>query len=941
MILSENNVIMGQRANDKNHALTLLGRALVEKGLTLSDYAEALKTREAQVSTYLGAGIAIPHGAPAFKDDVLATGVVAMHFADGVDWGDGDTVYLAVAIAAKSDEHLAVLRQLTHALEDEGTVQKALQQATNAQAVVAVLTGQPLVSTDGTELATFYQEDDKASDSEALLTAAVALLKQERAVDTGFLAEVIAKPFVALAPTTYCVQASQHTLRPAVAVMKTAQPIVYGQHTLQYLLVIAGHASLAPTALDTLLDSAMTGELAKAWLADTLADDYYYAETTLLNRHGLHARPATALAQLAGTLGEVMVAADDGEFVSAKSLMRLLSLGASYGTRLRFRARDEHDLAPLVQAVQAGLGEEVVALDKPVSIPAPIATLSSAESLVRGTKIGGIIAAQGLAVAPAYVVKEHVYEYARYSADLATEQALLNNAITTVRHQLAQTIATAKIPEIAGIFGAHQAILADEELLGAVAEQLETGLSAPAAWHDTLTAMATQQAAVDNPLIAERANDLKDIGTRVLDALLGLTSHKPSGEYVLVKEELLPSDMANLDEAVVAIVTVTGGASSHSAIIARSLGIPALVGAGASVLALSDNELVLVDAQEGYLVASPDSALVADTLAAKDKLAQLTAAAKHHAHDPAITEDKHAVGVMANLGDVALGQAAVDNGAEGVGLLRTEFVFMQHNQMPDEPTQIADYAKVFDVMEGRPVVARTLDIGGDKPLPYLAMKAEDNPFLGVRGVRLTLQRPELLKQQLTALIVAAGTRPLRIMFPMVGQLFEWQQAHAILQEVLERHPHNDLQVGIMIEVPSAALMAEKFAPYVDFFSIGTNDLTQYVLAIDRGHPILSAQADGLHPSVLQLIAKTVQAAHRHGKWVGVCGELGADSVAIPLLVGLGVDELSVSVGQIALTKAKIRTLNFAHCQKLASQALDQDSAQAVRDLVQEDSHAQI
>lgn len=278
---------------------------------------------------------------------------------------------------------------------------------------------------------------------------------------------------------------------------------------------------------------------------------------------------------------------------------------------------------------------------------------------------------------------------------------------------------------------------------------------------------------------------------------------------------------------------------------------------------------------------------------------------------------------------------AVEKGADGVGLLRTELVFMQHNKMPDETTQIADYVQVFDAMNGKPVVVRTLDVGGDKPLPYLTMKKEDNPFLGVRGIRLSLNRPELLRKQLIALIKASNHRPLAIMFPMVGQLDEWYKARAILDNVLVDHPHDNLQVGIMIEVPSAAILADKFAPLVDFFSIGTNDLVQYTLAIDRGHPVLSAQADGLDPSVLRLIDTTIKSAHAHGKWVGVCGELGSDNLAVPILLGLGVDELSVSSSQIALVKAQIRTLNFAECQTLAKQALEANNGQAVRELVRE------
>ena len=259
---------------------------------------------------------------------------------------------------------------------------------------------------------------------------------------------------------------------------------------------------------------------------------------------------------------------------------------------------------------------------------------------------------------------------------------------------------------------------------------------------------------------------------------------------------------------------------------------------------------------------------------------------------------------------------------------------MSHNSAPDEKLQEKEYRHVLDALAGRPLVVRTLDVGGDKPLPYLPIATEENPFLGLRGIRLTLRKPNLLRQQLIALLKAADDRPLRIMFPMVGRVEEWRAARAILDEVLQQYPCSNLEVGIMIEVPSAALLAPILAKEVDFFSIGTNDLTQYTMAIDRGHPILSAEADGLHPSILLLIDQTVRAAHANNKWVGICGELAADPKAVPVLMGLGVDELSMSITSIPLVKAQIRNLNYAACQAIAQKALLCDSATAVRTLVE-------
>jgi phosphocarrier protein FPr len=297
---------------------------------------------------------------------------------------------------------------------------------------------------------------------------------------------------------------------------------------------------------------------------------------------------------------------------------------------------------------------------------------------------------------------------------------------------------------------------------------------------------------------------------------------------------------------------------------------------------------------------------------------------------PAITRDGRRIEVAANVGSAAEARRAAAAGAEAVGLLRTEFLFLDRQAAPGEDEQREVYAAIAAAMVGRPVIVRTLDIGGDKPLPYLAQPAEANPFLGVRGLRLCLERPELLRGQLRAILRAASAGSLRIMLPMVADLGELRAARAILAEVTAELSAPALEVGIMIEVPSAAILARAFAPEVDFFSIGSNDLTQYTLAMDRTHPALAARADGLHPAVLRLIELTVEAAHAHGKWVGLCGELGADPVAVPILVGLGVDELSVNVPAVAQVKSQIRALSFAEARELAARALRCATAGEVR-----------
>jgi phosphocarrier protein FPr len=352
------------------------------------------------------------------------------------------------------------------------------------------------------------------------------------------------------------------------------------------------------------------------------------------------------------------------------------------------------------------------------------------------------------------------------------------------------------------------------------------------------------------------------------------------------------------------------------------------------VLLIKPGTVLLLDGQKGRLTVAPDAETLQRAAQDRDTREKRLQAAAGQRMEAAVTRDGHAVEVFANIGDSAGTPAAVAQGAEGIGLLRTELLFMAHSQAPDEATQEAEYRRVLDDLQGRPLVVRTLDVGGDKPLPYWPIDKEENPFLGVRGIRLTLQRPQVMESQLRALLRAADNRPLRIMFPMVGTVEEWRQARDMTLRLLEEIPVSDLQIGIMIEVPSAALLAPVLAREVDFFSVGTNDLTQYTLAIDRGHPTLSAQADGLHPAVLQLIDITVRAAHAHGKWVGICGELAADPLAVPVLVGLGVDELSVSARSIGEVKACVRELSLSTAQQLAQTALTVGSASEVRALVE-------
>ncbi len=617
--------------------------------------------------------------------------------------------------------------------------------------------------------------------------------------------------------------------------------------------------------------------------------------------------------------------------------MVLLSLGARRGQELELIAEPSiaADALPvLLAAIEQGLGEDVEPLPStPELAPQPVPETLQAPR--PGTQVQGVGAAPGIASGPAHVRVEREIDYPLRGESCAQERARLRAALAAVNDEL-QALVQRSDKAIAEIFVTHQEMLADPALTDEVDQRLTQGESAAAAWMTVIEAAASQQEALRDALLAERAADLRDVGRRVLAQLCGVTEQaEPQQPYVLVMAEVGPSDVARLDpQRVAGIVTAHGGATAHSAIVARALGIPAVVGAGAAILLLEPGTALLLDGQRGKVSVAPPADELQRALAERDQREQRLQAAWSQRHAPAVTRDGHALEVFANIGDSSSIDKVVEQGAEGVGLLRTELIFMAHPQVPDVATQEAEYRRVLDGLQGRPLVVRTLDVGGDKPLPYWPIAAEDNPFLGVRGVRLTLQRPQVMEDQLRALLQAADDRPLRIMFPMVGQMHEWRAAKAMVERLRQDIPVADLQVGIMIEVPSAALLAPQLAREVDFFSIGTNDLTQYTLAIDRGHSSLSAQADGLHPAVLQLIDMTVRAAHAEGKWVGVCGELAADPQAVSVLLGLAVDELSVSPRSIAEVKALVRQADYSTACALAREALQQDSAEAVRALVE-------
>ncbi|MBD8570234.1 MULTISPECIES: phosphoenolpyruvate--protein phosphotransferase [Pseudomonas syringae group] len=946
-------ISMAQSAVDKNAALELIADHLVADGLVAEGYLTGLMNREQQGSTFLGQGIAIPHGTPETRDLVSTTGVRLMQFPEGVDWGDGQMVYLAIGIAAKSDEHLRLLQLLTRALGEEDLGQ-ALREAKTPEDLLKLLQGAPQ------ELALDAQMISlgvSADDFEELVWRGARLLRKADCVSNGFAAVLQQVEALSLGDGLWWLHSEQTVKRPGLAFVTPDKPIRYLGQPLTGLFCLASLGEAHQALLERLcllliegrgheLGHATNSRVVLQALGGELPAEWPTEQIKLANAHGLHARPAKILAQLAKEFdGEIRVRiVETGDTaVSAKSLSKLLSLGARRGQTLEFIAEPtiaSDALPALLAAVEQGLGEEV----EPLPVVSETQTTPVAAAVVAkpvnapaaGSVLQAVPASPGIAMGPAHVQVLQAFEYPQQGESVAAERERLHKALAEVRHDIENLIQRSKSKAIREIFITHQEMLDDPELTSEVELRLNKDESAAAAWASVIEAAAVQQEQLQDALLAERAADLRDVGRRVLAQICGVeTIAAPDEPYILVMDEVGPSDVARLDPAQVAgILTARGGATAHSAIVARALGIPALVGAGEEVLLLKPGTALLLDCQRGRLTVAPDEATMQRAIQDRDAREQRLKEAAALRMEPAVTRDGHAVEVFANIGDSTGTPAAVEQGAEGVGLLRTELLFMAHSQAPDEATQEAEYRRVLEDLGGRPLVVRTLDVGGDKPLPYWPIDKEENPFLGVRGIRLTLQRPDVMEGQLRALLRAANSGPLRIMFPMVGTVEEWRQARDMTQRLREEIPVSDLQLGIMIEVPSAALIAPVLAREVDFFSIGTNDLTQYTMAIDRGHPTLSAQADGLHPSVLQLIDMTVRAAHANGKWVGVCGELAADPLAVPVLVGLGVDELSVSARSIGEVKACVRELTLSSARQLAQNALTVGSAAEVRALVE-------
>ncbi len=817
--LTAADVRLGLRAADREEAIRAVGAVLVERGYIAPGYVASMLGRELQADTYLGSGIAIPHGMGKDRELIRSTGVCVAQIPDGVEWSAGRTVRLVVGIAARSDEHLGVLAALTDVLDDPA------------------------------------------------------------------LAERLAR---------------------------TADPAE----------VVAGLARAAPAASPG-ADDDMAGAR--------------HVEVRLRPGAGLHARPATFLVGVAAGFESELRVRYGGRAASAKALASLLKLGVPGGETLRIEAAGpdaEAALAALREAVEGGLGEE----EERAEAPRPGAAAWTPVS--EGRALDGISASPGIAIGPLFQFQEtRVVVDDHPAGDADSEARRLDQALEGARGQLAtlyEEVERRAGKGEAAIFRAHQALLADGELRAEVLALLEEGHGAAWAWQEVLAGRVAELARVRNERLAARAVDLRDVGQRVLRLLAGTehgAPHLPDEPVILVADDLTPSDTARLDpRRILGLCTAGGGPTSHTAIIARSLGIPAVVGAGAQLLERTGGGECILDGSGGRLYLEPDPADLESARAFQVDLRGRRDLEMEARYQPAVLTDGHRVEVVANIGSAPEAAQAVEAGAEGVGLMRTEFLFLGRETAPTEEEQYRAYSEMARALNGLPLIVRTLDIGGDKVLPYLALPKEDNPFLGVRGIRLCLRKPELFVPQLRAIYRASAEGVVKIMFPMVATLEELRAAKAAAEEVRRELGAAPVEIGIMVEVPSAVMIAEELAREVDFFSVGTNDLTQYVLAIDRMHPTLGTQVDALHPAVLRMIDTTVRAAEGAGKWVGVCGGMAGEPLGALILTGLGVAELSMDLPSIAPVKSALRRYSSAQAKALARKALACGTAGEVRAL---------
>ncbi|MBF0410549.1 MAG: phosphoenolpyruvate--protein phosphotransferase [Candidatus Riflebacteria bacterium] len=661
------------------------------------------------------------------------------------------------------------------------------------------------------------------------------------------------------------------------------------------------------------------------------------------NPSGLHARPAAALVCIAKRYKSEIRLRRENSVANAKSVVSILALDVKNGDKVFIEsegpdAREANSV--IAPALSAGLGEEIA--HEPLESakrtdlkPEVISKELSDESIFSGVSASG-----GLAIGVAHQLKKCNIEVQENGDGAYSERTRLFDALENGKAQIKalhdNLMATAD-PGKAAIFAAHIELLEDPDLIEIAESLIEKGKSAAYSWKNAFSSQASRLAEMSNELLAARANDLKDVGNRVLAIITGKCEKMPDfpDNCILIAEDLTPSDTASLDrKKVLGFCTVAGGATSHVAILARSLGIPAIAAIEARALEIPNNTMVILDGGKGFLKINPEKNEIELIKSRQLKQNEIRQKDLRSSTEKAITKDGAHIEIFANIGGTSDADELVKTGGDGVGLLRSEFLFLNRSNPPSEDEQTDIYSSIAGKLgSDRPLIIRTLDVGGDKPLSYLPIPREENPFLGERGIRVGINRPEILRTQIRAILRASSRGKILVMFPMISMLSEWRFADGMLKEEAKSLGIAPVPTGIMVEVPAAAVLSDIFAREAAFFSIGTNDLTQYTLAMDRGHPMLASKVDALNPAVLRLIAQTVDSARKYGRKVGVCGGVAGDPSAVAILLGLGVDELSVSIPVIPSVKALVRKLDLQSCRALAQKALTLDCAADVRKLV--------
>lgn len=827
---------LNARLRNRDEALRTAGAMLIDAGFAQAPFTESLLRREQIGTTFLGHGIAIPHGMIEDKHLIRRTGLAVLQVPDGVAWGndpDGNEqrVKLVVAIAAASDEHIRILRRLTRLMQDDAGLRR-LQNTRDAEEIITALTG------------------------------------------------------------------SSHTgNEPVLEDFPTGQGI-----TLNY-------------------------------------------------PNGLHARPAGRWVETVRRFKSQVHVRHADRVADARSVASLLSLGAGHNARLRISAQGDD-----AQSAISALIGVIRMLDDEELRQASLAEhrQSHAQSLGHNNlgdwhpgseqQFCGIAAAPGLVTGTLVMAQSQELQAEDRFSSISEEASLLDQALSNAEKQLGLLISGAERQgriEQAAIFKTHLELLRDAGWIQAVSRSIIAGHGAAWSWQQALNERISRQQALKDATLAARSTDLQDVGERVLRNLLGQHDACPAGDWpddaILLADDLAPSFTAQLDTSRIrGFCTARGGPTAHTAILARALGLPAVVAAGPEILApaltAGNRTRAILDGYRGCLYVAPDESGLQEARQHIASIARLQADEAENSMKPAITRDGHRISIGVNVNRAEQARQALAAGAEGVGLMRTEFLFLERDHIPDEQEQYQVYRAMVDVLAGKPLIVRTLDIGGDKQIPHMPLPHEENPFLGVRGARLLLRRDDLLVPQLRALYRAARHGPLSIMFPMISTVEEVKALRTRAQAIRQDVDGPEVPLGIMIEVPSAAQLADQLARHVDFFSIGTNDLTQYTLAIDRQHPELAAMADSLHPAVLRLIAETVAGARPFKRHVGVCGALAADPLGAAILAGLGVDELSMSTSDLGTIKALLRRHTLHELQALAQKALNAETIADVRAL---------